>query len=248
MSSSIMASSSTRDTLRTLLAQEGVERVYTLLLQEMREQYRFLHTLFSQQPDLFEPAAAVPQPAVPQPEATPSPSVPQHPAPSPPPPVMPPVPQPATQPTPPPATPKKVVKRVGRPPKVIPPPYTPAGTVVAHDEAEPEPQPEPLPAVEPVAVPAAAPAAPRAGQMTKTEHNALVAARAVELRNQGIDGASLLTKENLTQWIQNQKWTYMKVARETGVPDAQVSALAKSYGLMSQNAAMIRMKKGWAPA
>ena len=56
-----------------------------------------------------------------------------------------------------------------------------------------------------------------------------------ELEAQGISGKSLLTKENLKKWIEEEGNTYAWVAREkVGCPEADVSALAKSYGITSK--------------
>jgi len=55
-----------------------------------------------------------------------------------------------------------------------------------------------------------------------------------ELDAQGINPASLLTKENLQRWIVEEKKTYAAVAREyVGLPDSMVSSSAKSFGIQS---------------
>jgi len=56
-----------------------------------------------------------------------------------------------------------------------------------------------------------------------------------ELDAQGINPASLLTKENLQKWIVEEKKTFAAVARDyVGLPDSMVSASAKSYGIQSE--------------
>ena len=56
-----------------------------------------------------------------------------------------------------------------------------------------------------------------------------------ELDAQGINPASLLTKENLQKWIVEEKRTFAAVARDyVGLPDSMVSAAAKSYGIQSE--------------
>ena len=56
-----------------------------------------------------------------------------------------------------------------------------------------------------------------------------------ELHAQGVDPKSLLTKENLKQWVEQEGNTYAWVAREkVGVPESEVSALAKSWGISSK--------------
>ena len=56
-----------------------------------------------------------------------------------------------------------------------------------------------------------------------------------ELDAQGINPASLLTKENLQKWIVDEKKTFAAVARDyVGLPDSMVSSAAKSYGIQSE--------------
>jgi hypothetical protein len=57
-----------------------------------------------------------------------------------------------------------------------------------------------------------------------------------ELDAQGINPASLLTKENLQKWIVDDKKTFAFVAREyVGLPDSMVASSAKSFGIQSEN-------------
>jgi hypothetical protein len=69
-----------------------------------------------------------------------------------------------------------------------------------------------------------------------------------ELDAQNINPASLLTKENLQQWIVTEKKTYAAVAREyVGLPDSMVASAAKSFGIQSDTTkkrAMIAATKG----
>jgi hypothetical protein len=56
-----------------------------------------------------------------------------------------------------------------------------------------------------------------------------------ELDEQGINPASLLTKENLHRWIVEEKKTFAAVAREyVGLPDSMISSAAKSHGIQSE--------------
>lgn len=219
--------SRTRQNLRVLIAEDGFEFVYTELLHEMEEQYRFLHAFFTKTP----PIAVVAMP-VPAAEAV----VPTTP-------IAVPIAIPVTP------APKKVVRR-GRPPSKVLPTVAaveaPAAATepieaapVAEPEAAPvtEPVPEPVVATPAVAEPtpavAATPVKRKTPEFTKERQRALVAAKAAELKAQGIDGRTYLTKENLTKWLGEERLTYQKIAQKVGVPETQVSALAKMYCLSS---------------
>lgn len=68
----------------------------------------------------------------------------------------------------------------------------------------------------------------------KEEQREAVQKKRSELDAKGIKPESLLTKENLENWI-NQGMSYQRIAREfVGVPDNEVSAIARSFGLQSQ--------------
>jgi len=56
-----------------------------------------------------------------------------------------------------------------------------------------------------------------------------------ELDAQGINPASLLTKENLERWIRQEKKTYAAVARDyVGLPESMISSSAKSFNIQSE--------------
>lgn len=56
-----------------------------------------------------------------------------------------------------------------------------------------------------------------------------------ELDAQGINPASLLTKENLERWILQEKKTYAAVARDyVGLPESMISSSAKSFNIQSE--------------
>ena len=58
----------------------------------------------------------------------------------------------------------------------------------------------------------------------EAKHKALVA--------QGINPLTLLTKENLTKWIQEERKPYSVIARElVGLPELQVASTAKEFGI-----------------
>jgi DNA-binding CsgD family transcriptional regulator len=53
---------------------------------------------------------------------------------------------------------------------------------------------------------------------------------------------NLLTKDNMSNWL-GQGLSYQKIARETGVNENEVSALAKTMGLQSNVSKMVYFKK-----
>ena len=81
-------------------------------------------------------------------------------------------------------------------------------------------------------------------KFTKARHKEEVLKKNKELTEKGIKPESLLTKENLTQWL-GQGMSYMRIAREcTGVPENEIAAIAKTFGLQSDIKKYIVMKKG----
>jgi hypothetical protein len=81
-------------------------------------------------------------------------------------------------------------------------------------------------------------------KFSKAKHKEEVAKKHKELTEKGIKPESLLTKENLTQWL-GSGMSYMRIAREiTGVPDNEIAAIAKTFGLQSDVKKYIVMKKG----
>ena len=57
-----------------------------------------------------------------------------------------------------------------------------------------------------------------------------------ELVAQGIDIKTILTKDNLKKWLEDEERTYSWVAREkAGCPDTHVAAIAKSFGIQNKN-------------
>ena len=81
-------------------------------------------------------------------------------------------------------------------------------------------------------------------KFSKAKHREEVAKKHKELTEKGIRPESLLTKENLTQWL-SQGMSYMRIARElVGVHENEVAAIAKTFGLQSDIKKYIVMKKG----
>jgi hypothetical protein len=69
-----------------------------------------------------------------------------------------------------------------------------------------------------------------------------------ELLHQGIDPDSLLTQANLKKWVEEEKKSYSYIARRlVGLPETQVAAEAKKYGIVSEvakrRAAIIAARK-----
>jgi hypothetical protein len=84
---------------------------------------------------------------------------------------------------------------------------------------------------------------PKAPAPTNKEiHKKAVLAKAETLKLAGVQPGSLLTKEALTKWINDGK-TYWFIAEETGASDAEVSAMAKAFGLQSTLSKIVAGKK-----
>ena len=76
----------------------------------------------------------------------------------------------------------------------------------------------------------------------KANHTEAIQKKQKELEAKGIVPSTLLTLTAMSTWIKDGK-TYWWIAEETGVSDAQVSAMAKQYGLQSQVSKMVLFKK-----
>lgn len=76
----------------------------------------------------------------------------------------------------------------------------------------------------------------------KKMHKETVAKRKEMLEAQGINGRQLLTADAMKKWIDDGK-TYWDIAEQTGVPDIDISVLAKSFGLQSKVSKLIAFKK-----
>ena len=85
---------------------------------------------------------------------------------------------------------------------------------------------------------------PSGEKFSKAKHKEEVLKKHKELTEKGLKPESLLTKENLTKWL-GDGMSYMRIAREiTGVPDNEIAAIAKTFGLQSDIKKFIVMKKG----
>jgi len=76
----------------------------------------------------------------------------------------------------------------------------------------------------------------------KKMHKEAIAKRKEMLDAQGINGRQLLTADAMKKWIDDGK-TYWDIAEQTGVPDTDISVLAKSFGLQSKVSKLIAFKK-----
>ncbi len=67
----------------------------------------------------------------------------------------------------------------------------------------------------------------------KAKHREAVQKKRAELEGKGIKPEDLLTKENLSKWLQSGL-SYQRIAREhVGVHENQISVVAKTFGLQS---------------
>ena len=74
----------------------------------------------------------------------------------------------------------------------------------------------------------------------KAFQKAAVEKKNAELLEQGIKGETLLTKENLTQWLTVEGQTYAWIAREkSGCPESKVADVAKGFGIKSSISKLI---------
>lgn len=76
----------------------------------------------------------------------------------------------------------------------------------------------------------------------KAKHREEVDKKKQELLAKGVKPESLLTEANLRKWL-GDGWSYMKIAKETGVHEVQVTTIAKSFGLQSNISKYVAMKK-----
>lgn len=81
-------------------------------------------------------------------------------------------------------------------------------------------------------------------KFSKQKHKEEVLKKRKELEEKGIKPESLLTKDNLQKWLA-EGLSYMRIAREkVGIPENEISAIAKTLGLQSNMKRYIVNKKG----
>jgi hypothetical protein len=74
-------------------------------------------------------------------------------------------------------------------------------------------------------------------------HLAAVEAKRVELVNRGISPKTLLTRENLEKWLKSGM-SYQRIARDhVGLSEKYIAGFAKNYGLKSNIADVIRLRR-----
>ena len=126
-----------------------------------------------------------------------------------------------------PASQEPVAESTLRPPKSRPDMKI---RVVKKDTAMPMPTPKPK--AEPVTVEVTTEKEKRA--LLKKEQADKVKEKNAELVGKGIEPASLLTKESLKKWVEEEGLTYAQIARDhVGLPADQIASLAKGYGFQS---------------
>lgn len=74
-------------------------------------------------------------------------------------------------------------------------------------------------------------------------HKETIAVKRKEQEVNGVVPETLLTEENLRKWIQGEKKSYWQIAELTGCNDIDISYKAKSFDILSENAAYIRHKR-----
>jgi len=200
--------------LRALVAANGFEMVHTTLQEMMRQDYEFLCRIFKT--PVVAPTPVVTVPANPQVA----------------PPVAPPEPTPTQNTS---QVVKKVVKITVR-------------KAVEEPPSEPQPEPTPIPEPQPETTPGPPVELPvntiespttkskfRSPAEVKQFQKEAEKKKRAELDAKGISVSSLMTRDNLKRWIEDEGRTFAWVAREMiGCPDTLVSNMAKNYGIQSR--------------
>lgn len=76
----------------------------------------------------------------------------------------------------------------------------------------------------------------------KAKHREEVDKKRQDLVAKGVKPESLLTEAALRKWL-GDGWSYMKIAKETGVHEVQVANTAKTFGLQSNVSKYVAIKK-----
>jgi len=194
--------------IRVLIAAHGFEMVHTTFQEIMRQDYEFLSKIFKTVPAVTTPVP-VPAPA-PAPVSTPA----SHEV------------APTTH-----QSNKKMIritvkKEVEEPPKLVVNPISVVSTPVEEEIPVEE-------SVNTLEMPDEKPKFRSPTEMKRFQKEAEKKKRA-ELDAKGISVASLMTRENLKKWIEEEGKTYAWVAREViGCAETLVSTMSKNYGIQS---------------
>jgi len=194
--------------IRGLIATHGFEMVHTSFQEIMRQDYEFLSKIFKTVP------------AAPAPVSTPAPA---------------PVPTPASHEVPPTShQPNKKMIRITVKKEVEEPPKLVVNTVPVISTSTPVEEETPVEeSVNTLEMPDEKPKFRSPTEMKRFQKEAEKKKRA-ELDAKGISVASLMTRENLKKWIEEEGKTYAWVAREViGCAETLVSTMSKNYGIQS---------------
>jgi hypothetical protein len=192
--------------IRVLIAAHGFEMVHTTFQEIMRQDYEFLSKIFKTVPAVSVPVSTT----APAPAATPA----SHEVP------------PTTH-----QQNKKMIritvkKEVEEPPKLVVNPIAVVSTLVEEETPVEE-------SVNTLEMPDEKPKFRSPTEMKRFQKEAEKKKRA-ELDAKGITVASLMTRENLKKWIEEEGKTYAWVAREViGCAETLVSTMSKNYGIQS---------------
>lgn len=212
-----------QEDLRALVADNGFEMVHSALHEMMRQEYEFLSKIFKMGIPVTAPT---PVHVASAPASAPTPA-----------PALEPIPVPvSTQPTE--KVAKKVMKITVR--KAVeeplaspaPPPIPPTPALVPQpDESAFYTENSPINTLE---MPADKGKFRSPAELKRLQKDA-EAKKRTELDTKGITVASLMTRDNLKKWIEDEGKSYAWVAREmVGCADTLVSNMAKNYGIQSK--------------
>lgn len=214
--------------LRTLVANHGFEMIHTTLHEMMRQDYEFLSKIFTTAvpvtalpvmalPVTAAPVTTVPVTAVP---VTTAPTVSEPPAEKPLKKIMK-------------ITVRKAVEELLSSP--VPPTPAPHQIDSAPQHIDLSTIPSEDSPVNTIEMPAEKSKFRSPAEMKRYQKEAEMKKRA-ELDAKGISVSSLMTRENLKKWIEDDGKTYAWVAREMiGCAETLVSNMAKNYGIQSKN-------------
>jgi hypothetical protein len=200
-----------REKLKHLLSHHTAAEVYTTLLEVFQEDFAFYRELFQNQPAPPQPQPQPAQPTQPQPQ---------------------PAQTPLTQPT---------KMRSDMKIRVVKKPTT-EETIEEAIEIQPQPlNVDSLPDFPQSAEETQQPTLSQSEKekekkaRIKREQAAAEHKKFQELKAQGINPESLLTKENLNTWVNTQGLSFTQIARDhVGIDAEKISEVAKKFGIQSQ--------------